>query len=140
MRGGRNQKITLEIPPVSALFSEHGFELASEVVQKTEQQKTSSLDETSSPRLSLSPSSPSSLSVPVVHKSQGGPSHHHHRTQMYPSSQDHYSILSLHERTSLTWTHNTVCFNTSDIEYVVSWVDLASGGGLHGILWRGTSL
>ena len=41
-------------------------------------------------------------------------------------------IESLTERTSLTWTHNTVCFNTSDIEYVVSWVDLASGGGLNG--------
>ena len=25
-----------------------------------------------------------------------------------------------------------MCFNTSDIEYVVSWVDLASGGGLNG--------
>ena len=24
-----------------------------------------------------------------------------------------------------------MCFNTSDIEYVVSWVDLASGGGLN---------
>ena len=42
------------------------------------------------------------------------------------------TIESLTERTSLTWTHNTVCFNTSDIEYVVSWVDLASGGGLNG--------
>ena len=42
------------------------------------------------------------------------------------------AIESLTERTSLTWTHNTVCLNTSDIEYVVSWVDLASGGGLNG--------
>ena len=42
------------------------------------------------------------------------------------------TIESLSERTSLTWTHNTVCFNTSDIEYVVSWVDLASGGGING--------
>ena len=25
-----------------------------------------------------------------------------------------------------------MCFNTSDIEYVVSWVDLASGGGING--------
>ena len=25
-----------------------------------------------------------------------------------------------------------MCFNTSDIEYVVSWVDLTSGGGLNG--------
>ena len=42
------------------------------------------------------------------------------------------TVESLTERTLLTWTHNTVCFNTSDIEYVVSWVDLASGGGLNG--------
>ena len=42
------------------------------------------------------------------------------------------AIESLTERTSLTWTHNTVCFNTSDIVYVVSWVDLASGGGPNG--------
>ena len=42
------------------------------------------------------------------------------------------TVESFTERTSLTWTHNTVCFNTSDIEYVVSWVDLASGGGLNG--------
>ena len=42
------------------------------------------------------------------------------------------AIESLTERSSLTWTHNTVCFSTSDIEYVVSWVDLASGGGLNG--------
>ena len=172
-----------EPTPVSALFSGHGFELASEVVQKAELQKTPSLD-VPAPRLSLSPSSPSSLSVPVVHKSQGGklqvyvdvPNnaslnyyqhesmrvipdshmmvaigkclihlvcalqssckygeclHHHHRTLMYPFLPRSLQ-WSLTERTSLTWTHNTVCFSTSDIEYVVSWVDLASGGGLNG--------
>ena len=44
------------------------------------------------------------------------------------------TIESLTERNTctLTWTHNTVCFNTSDIQYVVSWVNLASGGGLNG--------
>ena len=82
-----------EPTPVSALFSGHGFELASEVVQKTELQKTPSLD-VPAPRLSLSPSSPSSLSVPVVHKSQGG------KLQVYVDVPDNAS-LNCYQRESM---------------------------------------
>ena len=82
-----------EPTPVFTLFSGHGFELASEVVQKTELQKTPSLD-VPAPRLSLSRSSPSSLSVPVVHKSQGG------KLQVYVdvpnnASQNYYQCESM---------------------------------------------
>ena len=82
-----------EPTPVSALFSGHGFELASEVVQKTELQKTPSLD-VPAPRLSLSPSSPSSLFVPVVHKSQGG------KLQVYVDVPDNAS-LNYYQRESM---------------------------------------
>ena len=83
----------LEMPPVSALFSGHGFELASEVVQKTEQQKTFSLD-VPAPWQSLPPSSPSSLSVPMVHKSQGG------KLQVYVDVPDNVS-LNYYQRESM---------------------------------------
>ena len=82
-----------EPTPVSALFSGHGFELASEVVQKTELQKTPSLD-VPAPQLSLSPSSPLSLSVPVVHKSQGG------KLQVYVDVPDNAS-LNYYQRESM---------------------------------------
>ena len=82
-----------EPTPVSALFSGHGFELASEVVQKTELQQTPSLD-VPAPRLSLSPSSPSSLSVPVVYKSQEG------KLQVYVDVPDNAS-LNYYQRESM---------------------------------------
>ena len=82
-----------EPTPVSALFSGHGFELAGEVIQKTELQKTSSLD-VPAPRQSLSASGPSSLSVPMVHKSQGG------KLQIYVDVPDNAS-LNYYQRESM---------------------------------------